>query len=160
MVPFPIALLMIVSLAFIIAFIGWIRVALRLVWKVRFCAFKVIFTFISYHSLIFTTFLSSDDSDSLNDEFDYDGSDSWSSGTYYFPNFSLRFVNSVGSVSGSGCIIFVPRGVKSKCDILRFLWLHNRSWIQRWSTRWNVLAVKFLVFFPNLKLSFIVIAMV
>ena len=36
----------------------------------------------------------------------------------------------------------------------------NRSRIQRWSTHHNVLALKSLVIFPNLKLSFIVIVMV
>ena len=33
----------------------------------------------------------------------------------------------------------------------------NRSRTQRWSTHRNVLALKFLIFFPNVKLSFIVI---
>ena len=36
----------------------------------------------------------------------------------------------------------------------------NRSQLQRWSTHWSVLALEFLVFFPNLKISFMAIVMV
>ena len=61
--------------------------------------------------------LSSDESDSLDDESDDDGSDSGYSGTYPFCEFSLRVDNSVGSVSGLGSSVFAPTGVKSKCDI-------------------------------------------
>ena len=70
--------------------------------------------------LDFLYFLSSDKSYSLDDESAYDGSDSGSSGTYYFPTFALRFDDFVGCVSGLGYGIFVPTGVKSKCGILDF----------------------------------------
>ena len=52
-----------------------------------------------------------------DDEFDDDGSESGSSGTYSFTNCSLRFNNYVGSVGGLRSGIFVPTGVKSICDI-------------------------------------------
>ena len=54
----------------------------------------------------------------LDDEYDDDGSDSGSSGTYYFP---LRFDNYVGCVSGLGSGVFVPTGVKPKYDVFVFL---------------------------------------
>ena len=79
--------------------------------------------------------MSSDESDSLNDESDNDGSDSGSSGTYSFPNFSLRFDDFVGRVCGLGYVVFVTTGVKSKCDIFTFCCVRtNRSRIQRRST--------------------------
>ena len=56
----------------------------------------------------------------LNHESNGDGSDSGSSGTYYFTNFSLRFDNSVGRVNGLGSEIFVLTGVEPKCDIFAF----------------------------------------
>ena len=71
--------------------------------------------------LDFLYFLSSDEAYSLNDESDDDGSDSGSSGTYSFCAFSLRFDDSVGSVCGLGFGVFVPTGVKSKCDIFAFV---------------------------------------
>ena len=57
----------------------------------------------------------------LDDESDDDGSDSGSSGTYYFCAFSLRFDDYVGSVSGLGSGIFVPTGFDSKCYIFEFV---------------------------------------
>ena len=33
----------------------------------------------------------------------------------------------------------------------------NRSWVQSWSTYWNILAPKVLIFPPNFKISFIAI---
>ena len=53
----------------------------------------------------------------LDDESDNDGSDSGSSGTFNFP---FCFYDSVGHVSGLGYGGFVPIGVKSKCDVVRF----------------------------------------
>ena len=63
-------------------------------------------------------FLSSDEPDSLDGESDNDGYDSESSGTWYFP---LRFDDFVGCVIGLGCGVFVPIGVKSKCDVFAFV---------------------------------------
>ena len=64
--------------------------------------------------LDFLYLMSSDKSDSLDDESDNDGSDSGSSSRCYFP---LNFENSVDRVSGLGSGIFVPTGVESKCGI-------------------------------------------
>ena len=64
--------------------------------------------------LIFLYLLSSYKSDSLHDEYDDDGSDSVSPGTYSFEKNLCVLTNSVGSVSGLGAGIFVPTGVKSK----------------------------------------------
>ena len=64
--------------------------------------------------------LSSDESDSLDDESEDDGYDSGSSCTYFFYAFSLRFDDSVNSVSGLGYVVFVPKVVDSKCDIFVF----------------------------------------
>ena len=76
------------------------------------------FLFLSHILLLYFLYLlSSDEPDSLDDESDDDGSDSRSSGTYYFTAFSLNFDHSVGSVRGLGSGIFVPTGVESKCDI-------------------------------------------
>ena len=71
--------------------------------------------------LIFLYLLSSYKSDSLHDEYDDDGSDSVSPGTYSFEKNLCVLTNSVGSVSGLGAGIFVPTGVESKCDIFCFL---------------------------------------
>ena len=76
--------------------------------------------------LYFLYLLSSDESDLIDDESDDAGSDddrsdSGSSGTYYFPAFSLCFDNYFGPVSGLGSGIFVPTGVDSKCDIFAFV---------------------------------------
>ena len=68
----------------------------------------------------FIYLLSSDESDPINDESDDDGSDSGSSGTYYFPNFLVVY-GSVGSVNGLGSGIFAPTGVESKCLIFVFI---------------------------------------
>ena len=65
--------------------------------------------------------LSSNESDSLNDESDDDGSDSGSSSQCYFPDFYLCFDNHVGYVSVLGSGILVPTGVKSKCGIFVFV---------------------------------------
>ena len=65
--------------------------------------------------------MSSDESYSLNDESDDDGSDSGSSSTYYFPDFSLCFDYSVVCFSGLGSGVFVATGVQSKCDIFAFV---------------------------------------
>ena len=65
--------------------------------------------------------LSSDESDYLDDESDDDGSDSGSSSTYSFHDFSLRFDDYVGSISGLGSDVYVPTGVKFKCDIFTFV---------------------------------------
>ena len=65
-------------------------------------------------------FLPSDKSDSLNYESDKLGSDSISSHTYSFHDFSLRFDNSIGSVGVLGYVIFVPTEVESKDDIFVF----------------------------------------
>ena len=62
-------------------------------------------------------FLSSDESDSLDDESEELGSDSGSSGTYSFCAFYLCFDDYVGSVSVLGLDIFAPKGVDSKGDI-------------------------------------------
>ena len=54
----------------------------------------------------------------LDDEYDNDGSDSGSSGTF---NFSFCFDDSVGHVSGVGYGVFFPIGFKSKCDVFTLL---------------------------------------
>ena len=53
-------------------------------------------------------FLSSDESDLLNDDSDYVGSYYGSSSTYSFHSFSLSFDNYVGCVSGLGSGVFLP----------------------------------------------------
>ena len=71
-------------------------------------------------------FLSSDESDSLNDKSDELGSDSGSSGMYYFCAFSLRFDESVVSVSILESGVFSPAGVKSKGGrLLALFWCSN-----------------------------------
>ena len=65
--------------------------------------------------------MSSDESGLLNDESNDDGSDSGSSGTYYFCAFLCVLMNSVARVSGFGSGVFSPTGVNSKCDSLRLL---------------------------------------
>ena len=59
--------------------------------------------------------MSLEESDSPDDESDKLGSDSGSSGTYYYCNFSLRFDESVVGVLGSN--VFAPIGVESKGGI-------------------------------------------
>ena len=71
-------------------------------------------------------FLSSDESDSLNDKSDELGSDSGSSGMYYFCAFSLRFDESVVRVLGSD--VFAPTGFESKGGRLLELFWSSNSW--------------------------------
>ena len=79
------------------------------------------FFFLSFRLIFYLIhLLSSDGSDSLDDEPDELGSDSESSGTYYFCAFSLYFHDSVGSVSVLGSGVFAPTGVDPKGDILAF----------------------------------------
>ena len=68
----------------------------------------------------FLYILSSDESYSLDDEYDKLGYDSGSSGTYSFHAFSLRFDNYVVSVCVLGSGVFVPTGVESKVNIFAF----------------------------------------
>ena len=74
-----------------------------------------------------------------------------------FLRFSLCFDNSVGSVSGLGSSVFIPTGVDPKCDIFE---IDVFVPIGVESKGGNVLALKFLVLSPDLKLSFIVIIVV
>ena len=77
--------------------------------------------FLSYCLIFdFLYFMSSDESDSLDDESDSDWPDSGSSGTYYFCAFYLSFDNYVGSVSGLGSSVFAPTRVEYKGDIFAF----------------------------------------
>ena len=99
--------------------------------------------------------LSSDESDSLDD-----GYGSGSSGTYYVRAF--LFVLEILLV------VFVAWGLaflyqqESSPNVISFVCrvCTKRSQIQRWSTHQNVLALKFLFIFPNLKLSFRVLVMI
>ena len=63
-------------------------------------------------------FLSSGKSDSLNDEYDDDGSESGYSSTCSFP---LQFYDSIGRVSGLGSGLLISTGVKYKCDVFVFV---------------------------------------
>ena len=65
-------------------------------------------------------FLSSDESDSFNEEFANDGSEFGSSGTCAFP---FCFDDYVGPVSGVGYGIFYPIGVESNCDVVTLVLL-------------------------------------
>ena len=85
--------------------------------------------------------LLSDESDSLDNESDKLGSDSRSSGTYYFCYFLWLLTSPLLVIWG-----------------LHFL--TNRSRVQRWLTPCILLTLKFLIFFPNFKISFIVIVIV
>ena len=62
-------------------------------------------------------FLSSDESYSINEESEDDGSDSGYVGTCPFP---FRFGDSVGRVCGVGSGVFVPIGVKSNSEVVPF----------------------------------------
>ena len=62
--------------------------------------------------------LSSYKSDYLDDVYDEIGSDSGSSSTYYFYDFSLHFDDYVGIVSVLGSGVFTTTGVESKCGRL------------------------------------------
>ena len=95
--------------------------------------------------------LSSDKSDSLDDEPDDNGSDSGSSCTCSFP---LYFDDYVGRVSGLGYGGFIPTVVNSKCDIFDFVVFVPIG------VNSKVFFLKFLFFTPNSKISFIIIVMV
>ena len=69
----------------------------------------------------FLYLLSSDESDSLDDKSDNNGSESGSSSTYSFPGFPLCFGNFVVHVTGLGYGFFLPIGVEYKCDIFAFV---------------------------------------
>ena len=74
--------------------------------------------------LLFLYFLSSDESDSLDDESDKLGYESESSVTYSFCYVSLSFYNYVVSILGSD--VFAPTGFKSKGGrLLAFFWRSN-----------------------------------
>ena len=67
-------------------------------------------------------FISSDESDLLNDESDDDGSDSGSAGTYNFLFLFDEYVcpvgESVGHISGVECGVFVLIGTDSIIDVV------------------------------------------
>ena len=63
-------------------------------------------------------FMSSDESDSINDDYEDDGYDSRSSGICAFPS---SFEYSIGWVSGVGSGVFVTMVVDSKCDVVTFV---------------------------------------
>ena len=65
--------------------------------------------------LDFLHFMSSEESDYLDDESDYGGSDSRSAGTCSFP---FRFDNSISHVCGVGSGIFFPIEIKSNYDVI------------------------------------------
>ena len=74
------------------------------------------FLFLSRPLLLYLLYLlSSDKSDSLDDEYDDDGSDS---GSYVTCNFTFRFDDSIVLVSGVGSGVFVPIGVDPNCDVV------------------------------------------
>ena len=102
--------------------------------------------------------LSLDESYSLNDKSDNDGSDYGSSGTCAF---TFRFGNSVVHVSSMGSSFSSSnRSLVQfwRCYICRVC--TNRNWFQRWLTDQNILALKFLIFSPYFKISFIAIFLV
>ena len=68
--------------------------------------------------LDFIYLMSSDESYLLDDESEYDGYNSRSSGTCPFP---FHFDDSIGCVSGVGFGIFSQTGVESNCDIVTFV---------------------------------------
>ena len=144
MVPFlfPVVLLFIASISFIITFVGKIRVALRWFWQVLFCALPMFFPFIASFDFWFTIFsVIGKISYLLDDESDQLGSDYGSSGMYSFHTFHLRIEKSVVSVSVLGSDAFAPTGVD----------------FQRWLTPCIILALNFLIFPPNVTICFIFI---
>ena len=62
-----------------------------------------------------------DESYYLDDKSNNDGSNSGSSGTYSFCAFYLRFDIYFVSISSLGSGVFIPAGVKSKCDSFAFV---------------------------------------
>ena len=80
----------------------------------------MIFILIALFYFYFLYLLSSDKSGSLDDESGDDGSDSGSSGTYYFRTFSFCFEDSVGSFSSLGSGVFAPIGFEPEGDIFVF----------------------------------------
>ena len=68
----------------------------------------------------FMYLLSSDESNSLDEDYDKLGYDSRSYGTHSFTAFYLRFDYSVGSVSVLGYGVFAPTGVESKGGMFAF----------------------------------------
>ena len=159
-------LLIIASLTFIVAFVQRIGFTRQWVWQVLFHSFPTLFLFIAYLTsgfagfsvisqikkifLIYSlNFLSLDESDSLDD----DGSGFGYYGTCSFP---FYFDDSVGSVSGLGSGIFVPTGVKSKCEIFAFVVLVSIGSSPKVDDSSKKLALKFLIFPPSFKINFIV----
>ena len=74
----------------------------------------MLFQYIALFDFDSLYFLSLDKSDLLDDEYGKLGSDSGSSGKYPFRDFSLRFDESIGSVSVLGSDVFAPIEVESK----------------------------------------------
>ena len=83
-----------------------------------YCAFLTLFLFIVSLAPRFLYLLSSDGSNSLDDESDNDWYYSGSSGTCDFP---FHFEKSVGRDSFLGSGVFVPIRVKSKYDVFAFV---------------------------------------
>ena len=111
-------------------FVGPIRLAQWWAWWVLFLVFSILFLSIASFFCIHYIFCHSEESYFLDDEYDEPGSDSVSSGTYYFRAFSLRFEKLVGSVSVLGYDVFVTIGAESKADIflrLQFSYLQESS---------------------------------
>ena len=104
--------------------------------------------------------MSLDESDLLDDESDKLGSDSRYSGTYSFRAFYLRFDDYIGSVSVLVSGIFAPTGVQSKGSILLMTCSYQQELIPKVVNSSKKLVLKFLIFFSDLKISFIVIVVV
>ena len=120
-VPFLIVLTFIASLYSMITFVGRIIFTRLQAWQVLFHAIPVTFAFLwSLLTFDFLYLLSSDESDSLNDESDELSSDSVSSGMYYFCDFPLRFDDSNGSVSVLGYVAFAITRFNTKGNIFLF----------------------------------------
>ena len=79
----------------------------------------------SFLLIYFLQFMLSDESDSLDDESDNNGSDSGFAGMCYFPFCFEDYVGSVGDsigrVCGVGSGIFVPIVIESNCDVVPFV---------------------------------------
>ena len=102
--------------------------------------------------------MSSDKSYFLDDESDDDGSDSGSYDTCSFP---LCFDCSVGFVSGFGSGVFLPTVVSFNCEVFAFFVFISKGVKSRVGQLIQMfLALKFLIFPPNFKTSFLVVVMV
>ena len=151
-----------VSLTYIVSVAGKIRIALQRVWRILFLVFPTLFLCITFLSFGFTVI-------SISWKIRFAWWWVWQLWVWLWVIWYVQFsflLWIIRWLCWKFLCLCLWRGFWSfSLDRNRVNWWHfsvrsvctNRIQVQRWSTHWNILAPKFLIFPPILKISFIAI---